>query len=137
VDYVIADAGDAFREGSFTRGVALINENTIVFVDRAVSAEPTTFDVAYHQRGTWGKLPAGHVWQPPDEPGYRHFGDATTRTTDEAMKLPIAHDAAPEAAILLASGSPTTVITCWPADRPPPSSPARGSDADWATRCPS
>ena len=111
VDYMIADAGDAFSKGSFTRGVALLDENTIVFVDRAVSAKPTTFDVAYHQRGAWGKLPAGDVWEPPDKPGYRHFDDATTRTTDEAIRLPIAHDAAPEAAILLAGGSPTSVMT--------------------------
>ena len=111
VDYLIADAGDAFSEGSFTRGVALVDENTIVFVDRAVSQKPTTFDVAYHQRGTWGKLPAGEVWEPPEEPGYRHFRDARARTTDEAMRLCIVHEAAPEAAILLAGGSPTTVIT--------------------------
>ncbi len=37
--------------------------------------------------------------------------DATTRTTYQAMRLPIVHEAAPEAAVLLARGSPTTVMT--------------------------
>ncbi len=75
VDYMIADARGAFSEGSLTRGVAMVDENTIVFVDRAVSRKRATFDVAYHRRGTRGKLPAGDVREPPGKPGYRHFTD--------------------------------------------------------------
>ena len=78
---MVADAGDAFSEGSFTRGVALVDEHTIVFVNRAASRKPKTFDVAYDPRGTWGKLPAGDTWGPPDKPGYRHVRDARARTT--------------------------------------------------------
>jgi len=111
VDYLIADAGDATGSHSFARGVALLDEDTIVFVDITDGPEPTTLDVAYHQRGTWGKLPAGNTWKPPEKPGYLHFTEATTRTTSDMVRLPLAHPAAPKGEILVAGGPPTEFIT--------------------------
>ncbi len=37
-------------------------------------------------------------------PGYRHFSDARSRTTDQPMRLTIVHEVTPKAATLLAAG---------------------------------
>ena len=57
VDYVVADAGQAYPGVSFVRGVAMLDENTVVLVDRVDAKQASTLDVAYHQRGAWGQLP--------------------------------------------------------------------------------
>jgi hypothetical protein len=110
-DYLIADAGDATGGHSFTRAVALLDEGTVVFVDVVDGAKSTTLDVAYHQRGAWGDLPAGDAWQPPEKPGYLHLTQATIRTTRDLARLPLAHAAAPKCEIIVAGGAPLEIIT--------------------------
>jgi hypothetical protein len=109
-DYLIADAGDATGGHSFTRGVALLDEDTVVFVDVVDGAEATTLDVAYHQRGAWGDLPAGDTWKPPEKPGYLHLTKATTRTTRDLARLHLAHPATPKCEIVVAGGPPLEII---------------------------
>ena len=110
-DYLIADAGDATGGHSFTRGVALLDDDTVVIVDVVDGAESTTLDVAYHQRGAWGDLPAGAAWRPPEKPGYLHLAKATTRTTRDLARLPLAHPAAPKCEIVVAGGPALEIIT--------------------------
>lgn len=111
VDYLIADAGDATGGHSFTRGVALLDESAVVIVDVVDGRKSTTLDVAYHQRGAWGELPAGDAWKPPDKPGYLHLAKATARTTRDLVRLPLAHPAAPKCEIVVAGGPPLEIIT--------------------------
>jgi len=111
VDFLIADAGEAIASGTFRRAVALVDQHTVVFTDRVRLKAAATIDVAYHQRGRWVGLPAGGKWPVPDKAGYKHLRDAAVRTGDQPLRLSIAHEAAPKAAILVAGGCADQIIT--------------------------
>ena len=110
-DYLVAQA-EPYDGVTFVRAVALLDENTLVFLDKIDGTKDgITLDLAYHQRGQWGELPAGKPWTPANKPGYEHLRDATIRQIDQPVHLPLPHKAAPEAAIVLAGNTPTQVIT--------------------------
>jgi len=112
VDYAITEAGPAYPGVRFTRTVALLNSNLLVFVDQVQADQPRTLDLAYHQAGVWQELPAGEPWTPPAANGYRHLLGATARTNSAAgltVRTRIGADW--QAAITLAGGEPTEIIT--------------------------
>jgi hypothetical protein len=87
VDYVVAEAGDIYDNVHFTRSVALIEDELVLFVDQIRCDSEHLLDVAYHNRGVWDALPDGTSWTPPDKPGYEYLRDATIRKVEDGIDL--------------------------------------------------
>jgi len=111
VDYVMAEAGDIYDGVRFVRTVAMLNENLIVFVDQIRSASEHTYDVAYHQLGSWVKLPEGSAWEGPKGTGYEHLENATIREASGSETLKVKVKEKWQVAITLADNEPTEIIT--------------------------
>jgi oligo-alginate lyase len=109
IDYVTAEAGDIYDGVNFTRTVALLNEDLIVFLDRVEADRERTFDIAVHLPGQWADTPDGTPWADPNTPGYMHIRDASTRVVNGGVLRAKVGDTA--VAITLAANAPTTVIT--------------------------
>ncbi len=111
VDYVITDAGPIYPGVRFIRAAAMLSPQLIVFVDQIDADAPHTFDLAYHQMGAWEDLPEGKPWASPGEAGYKYLTQTTTRTNGaETLVVKTKLDAG-HAAITLASGEATEIIT--------------------------
>ena len=113
VDFSVTDAGRIYPEANvhFTRTVAMLTPNLVVFVDQIQADAPHTFDLAYHQMGVWEKLPAGTAWSPTSVPGYKYFMQTTTRNSaaGATLRTKIAEDGS--ASVILAGGEMTEIIT--------------------------
>jgi hypothetical protein len=112
VDFSVTDAGPIYPGVRFIRSAALLTPDVIVFVDQIEADAPHTFDLAYHQIGTWENLPSGEPWSSRAGTGYKYFTDATVREANAsglALKTKIRDDWQP--AVTLAETSPTEVIT--------------------------
>ncbi|MAF11590.1 hypothetical protein CMK11_14165 [Candidatus Poribacteria bacterium] len=110
VDYVTAEAGDIYDGVRFTRTVALLNEDLIVFVDRVEADRERMFDIAYHQLGRWTDVPDAEPWEDAEAPGYRHMRDGRARNAEGVtLRGEVADGLA--VAITLASNEETVVIT--------------------------
>jgi hypothetical protein len=115
VDFCVIDAGPIYPGVRFIRTAAMLTPSLVVFVDQVQADAPHTFDLAYHQMGTWEKQ--GNPWTPPATAGYKHLSDATSRTPpfheragqNLVLKTRIADGWS--SAITLAGGEPTEVIT--------------------------
>lgn len=112
VDYVITEAGPIYPGLRFVRTVALLNSNLVVFVDQVAAGKPRTLDLAYHQNGDWGKLPAGEAWSPPPVAGYKYFTRTTRHTVgSNGLVLPLKIAAGWRSTVTLAGGEATEAIT--------------------------
>ncbi len=111
VDYVVAAAGDIYEGVRFTRAVALVDEQLLLFVDQIVADQPRLLDIAYHQRGFWAEPRRGEGWVPPDQDGYRYLRDALVHATEESVQLDLQVQDSWPTAVTLAGGEPTQVIT--------------------------
>jgi hypothetical protein len=112
VNFSVTDAGPIYPGVHFTRSAAMLTPDTIVFVDQIEAAAPHTFDLAYHQIGTWENLPAGESWESKAGAGYKYFTDATMRETSVGgLTFKTKIDGSWQPAITLAETSPTEVIT--------------------------
>jgi len=112
VDYSVTDAGPIYPGVRFIRTAAMLTRDVVVFIDQIEADAPHTFDLAYHQVGTWENLPEGHAWSSKAGDGYKYFADATKRTADTnplVLKTKKADDLQP--AITLDENEPTEVIT--------------------------
>ena len=113
VDFSVTDAGPIYSAANvhFTRTVAMLTANLVVFVDQIQADAPHTFDLAYHQMGVWKNLPVGTAWSPPAVPGYKYFTQTTTRnsTAGGTLRTKLADDQS--AAVILAGGEATETIT--------------------------
>ena len=112
VDYSVTEAGPIYAGVRFIRSVAMLNSNVIVFIDQIDANAPHTFDLAYHQIGTWESLPAGKPWSSAAGSGYKYFSDTSAHEIDRgglSLKTKISDNWAP--AISLAETGPTEVIT--------------------------
>ena len=112
VDFSVTDAGPIYPGVHFVRSVAMLTPAAIVFIDQIEADAPHTFDLAYHQIGTWKNLPAGEPWDSKSGAGYKYFTDANARTTNTnllVLKTKIGEDWEP--AITLAETEPTEVVT--------------------------
>ena len=58
MDYVTAEAGDIAEGVRFVRTVAVLDADTVLFVDQVLAAAEHTFDLAYHHRGAWEGAPS-------------------------------------------------------------------------------
>ena len=113
VDYSVTDAGPIYPTANvhFTRTVAMLTSNLIVFVDQIQADAPHTFDLVYHQMGVWENLPAGEVWPSPTVPGYKYFTQTKTRNSTEAVVLRTKLADYGTAAVILGGGEATEIIT--------------------------
>jgi hypothetical protein len=115
VDYSVTDAGPIYPGVRFIRTAAMPTPDIIVFVDQIDADAPHTFDLAYHQVGTWENPPAGKPWSSKSGAGYKYLTDATSTTDDHsnggtrAFKTKVRDDWEP--AVELAQTIPTEVIT--------------------------
>lgn len=111
VDYIVAEAGNIYEGVKFTRSIALIDENLIVFIDQIQCDKEQLLDIAYHNRGEWDKIPEGKAWTPPAKPGYEYFQDATIREANNEIDLFLRMKGDQKVAISLLVDKPTQVIT--------------------------
>jgi len=112
VDYSVTDAGPIYPGVHFTRTAAMLTPDLIVFIDQIEADAPHTFDLAYHQVGTWEGLPKGEAWVSKKGDGYKYFTDGTERTVDtNSLVLKTKSKGDWQAAIALAENDPTEVIT--------------------------
>lgn len=112
VDYATIEAGPIYSGVKFVRTVAMLNTNLVVFVDQIASDHSQTFDLVYHQMGTWEDLPTGETWTPPAKAGYKCFTGTTRRAVSLAgltLQAKIAKDW--PATLTIAGGEPTDIIT--------------------------
>ena len=112
VDYVTAEAGSIAEGVRFVRTVAVLDGDTIVFVDQVLGSAEHTFDLALHHRGEWAALPEGRAWTAPaGRSGYDHLKDATTRTQDTAATLALRVSDQLRTSLSLAGGESTEIVT--------------------------
>lgn len=111
VDYAVCEAGPIHDGVRFARTAALVGENLLVCVDQISADAEHTLDIAYHELGRWKDLPRGAVWTPPRKRGYECLKDATARTTDKGIVLNADVSEGFPAAIGLAPGDATQIIT--------------------------
>jgi hypothetical protein len=112
VDYSVTDAGPIYPGVRFIRTAAMLTPDVIVFIDQIEADALHTFDLAYHQIGIWGDLPAGTEWSSKAGDGYKYFIRATVRsiaTNTLALKTTVDGDVV--SAIALNETEPTEVIT--------------------------
>jgi oligo-alginate lyase len=112
VDFSMTDAGPIYPGVHFIRTAAMLTPGVIVFIDQIEADAPHTFDLAYHQVGTWQDLPEGKPWSSKEGAGYKYVSDATVRNADAttlALKTRTSGDWQP--VVTLAETSPTEVIT--------------------------
>lgn len=111
VDFVVADAGAVYDGVHFTRTVALLDSNLIVFIDQVSCDMERLLDLACHLRGEWAPLPSGEPWTPPAKHGYKHLNDATVRSTSDGITQALASAAGLRPTLTLAGGDATEIIT--------------------------
>ncbi len=110
VEYAVCEAGDIYDGVKFTRAVAMLDENLIVFIDQVNSDNEHTYDLAYHQRGKWAVRTAS-PWDPPQKRGYMHFRDAMCWNANAGTTLRCDVSEGFSVVIQMAAGDPTEVIT--------------------------
>lgn len=110
IDYAIADAGPIYKGVEFTRAAAMLDQDTILFVDQIHCAKPARLDIAYHQVRAWENLPAGEAWKAPKVNGYKYIESANLFKARNGFKLELNANKI-HTAVWLAPGEPTDVIT--------------------------
>lgn len=82
---VIGDAGPIYPGLTYRRAAALFGEDLVLLVDLVAADSERTFDLAWHNAGTWATPPAGENLTMPDKIGYMHLRDMVR----VAGKLPL------------------------------------------------
>ena len=104
-------AADGIYEGvSFRRAIILADTSTVMVIDGVRAKAPVQMDIAYHQRGAWGKRPPGTQWNPPDKPSYRYLKGAEISSPAREQRLSTVLDEE-EIAVLIQSPEPFMLIT--------------------------
>ncbi|MBN2449266.1 MAG: alginate lyase family protein [Lentisphaeria bacterium] len=70
---VVAEAGPICERVVFRRAVALHGEDLILILDLVQAESEHTFDLAWHNAGTWVRPPSGTPAEVPAKPGYMHL----------------------------------------------------------------
>jgi len=113
IDYSMTEAGRIYPAANvnFFRTTVLIATNLVVFVDQIVADAPHTYDLAYHQVGSWQNLPAGQAWSSPAAAGYKFFTKTTTRTSTSNVTVQTKVADFGSVTVTLAGGDATEIIT--------------------------
>jgi hypothetical protein len=115
VDYAITDAGPIYKGVKYTRSVAMLTPEVIVFVDQVESDAPHALDLAYHSIGTWeiaDSSPVARSWMPPDATGYKHISRAQARLIDNgSLDLRMKLEDGWFSCLSIAAGEPIEIIS--------------------------
>jgi len=115
VDFAVTDAGPIYKGVTFTRAAALLDSNVVVFVDQIQSDAPHTYDLAYHQIGTWlepSRSREGEPWVSARGLGYSHLTQARARKVNSGgLTLRTKSSGLPSCSIALSTTEPTEIIT--------------------------
>jgi hypothetical protein len=71
----LAEAGDIYPGVTYRRAVGLFGEDLVLLVDLIEAESERTFDLAWHNAGTWTEPPAGESLTMPEKIGYMHLHD--------------------------------------------------------------
>jgi hypothetical protein len=99
---VLAEAGPVYADVVYRRAVALVDADLVLILDLVTAPADHTFDLAWHNTGTWAAAPVGTPVELPRKPGYMHLKD----TVRVAGPLPVIQ-AAKDLPIGVAVTSPT------------------------------
>jgi len=105
-----ATAGNIYPGVSFRRTVALLGDNLLVFVDQVRATNEYTFDLAYHNVGKFGAMPAAQPFQAPTNAGYSYWRDAAFATSADVFSAVFDLGRGRQARWSMAGGTPTTFI---------------------------
>jgi hypothetical protein len=112
VDFSVTDAGPIYPGVRFIRTVVMPTPDLVVFIDQIESDTTHTFDLAYHQVGTWEDLPAGQPWSSKAGDGYKYFTDANvTEASGGNLALRTKIKDNWKSVITFAETRPTEVVT--------------------------
>lgn len=112
VDFSVTEAGPIYPGVHFVRSAAMIGSNLVVFVDQVRADAAHTFDLAYHQVGTWKELPTGKPWSSSAGAGYKFLSSGIVRNADSGnLTLKTKVREGWEPGVTLAETVPTEVIT--------------------------
>jgi hypothetical protein len=78
INAALADAGPIYPGVRFRRAVALFGDDLVLVVDQISGTAPHTYDLAYHNRGTFDVQPTGSRISMPSLPGYMHLQNTVT-----------------------------------------------------------
>jgi len=97
ISVTLAGAGKIADGVSYRRGVALFGNQLLLVLDDVVADKAHTFDLAWHNAGTWASKPAGSPLTMPAKPGYMHLKDMVKASgalpvikVDDAMAIGLA-----------------------------------------------
>ena len=107
---VMASAGKIADGVNFTRTVALLGEDLLVFIDQIQSDQPHTFDLAYHNVGKFTAPAEAKLFLVPNKPGYSYLRDTKSVSASSGFKLSF-DDAGKRVQWAMAGGEPTSFIT--------------------------
>jgi len=105
-NYTMTDAGPIYPGVRFIRTAVLLDQNTIVFIDRIEGDKPHTFDLALHVNGKSHTAVSGPAPALPAKDGYQHLRDLAAVKTTNGASLTV-----DSVAIRLAGAEPTEVVT--------------------------
>ena len=112
IEYSISAAGPIYDGVKFIRTAVLLSPQLVLFVDQIQADQPHTFDLAYHQIGSWQELPAGKPWPRSSSPGYTHLTQAVLQSSgSQGFALQTITTNGLHPLIILAAGEPTDVVT--------------------------
>lgn len=106
-----AHAGEIYPGVTFYRTVALLDKDLVVFLDQIRSEKVHTFDLAYHNHGTFIERPDAAPWHVPPGPGYSHLRDAKASQTTSGLALAFAVKTGETVRWTMAPGEATIFIT--------------------------
>ena len=100
---VLAAAGPVYPGVIYRRAVALVDTDLVLILDLVSADTEHTFDLAWHNTGTWTTPPAGVPVQAPQKPGYMHLKD-TVRVEGDLPVIQASKDLAVALTVTSAPG---------------------------------
>ncbi len=76
----LAEAGPIYPGVTYRRAVGLFGEDLVLLVDLIEADSERTFDLAWHNAGTWASPPVGESLTMPGKIGYMHLHDMVRAT---------------------------------------------------------
>jgi hypothetical protein len=114
VEFAVTDAGPIYKGVAFTRAAALLDSNVVVFVDQIQADAPHTYDLAYHQIGTWiepSRSREGEPWSSARGLGYTHLTQARSRKVNSGgLTVRTRSPGFPSCSVVLSTTQPTETI---------------------------
>ncbi len=114
VQYAVIEAGPIYSNLTFTRTVAMLDHDLVVFIDQVKSSTPRVLDLAYHQVGTWSRTDCGMAGAKPWSSSLQGYSrltgcvEAALPANGFALQTSLDKNRSPR--LILAGGEETEVI---------------------------